>query len=252
MKLAMTVAMSTILLPSISLAQQNRAHKQRPSPKITYVQLEREPCLGTCPWYTVILRPDGKILYFGGGHVEHIGAWTAKYWGMDFDNLVRGLGARKFRSMQSGTQFFPDAPVATITVGYADGKSKTVTECEIGESHKHWELTKIIDGIVAAASDWKVSRNVAKSNARQTPIQTFAAPRSPSHENPPASTTATTPALASLNNLPNSRICMPQPAHGLRLRNRVTRLVPVPNLHDLRPRNALLPVRSVLLIDLHH
>jgi len=137
--------------------------------QITYVQLEREPCEGTCPWYKAILRPDGTIKYFGGGNVEHIGSWTAKYWAKDFENLARTLDARDFASMRSAKMFYVDLPIVDITVRYAIGTSKTVSESEMGESLRHWELAKLIDGIVASASDWKRIAAKTKLGVTQKP-----------------------------------------------------------------------------------
>lgn len=47
-----------------------------PPTGITEISLERTPCFGLCPTYTVKLRSDGSAEYYGQANVERVGSHT--------------------------------------------------------------------------------------------------------------------------------------------------------------------------------
>ncbi len=45
---------------------------------LTYIKIERTPCYGKCPTYSVELKPDGKLIYNGKANVKMLGIFDGQ------------------------------------------------------------------------------------------------------------------------------------------------------------------------------
>ncbi|HEX7336736.1 MAG TPA: DUF6438 domain-containing protein [Gemmatimonadales bacterium] len=97
------------------------------------VVLERSPCFGSCPVYTVAVSPDGAVTYQGRAHVRRVGAAEARVSRDQVTALLNELDRAGFftfanRYVQGEPacgRYVTDSPSATTTVTYR-GRTKSV------------------------------------------------------------------------------------------------------------------------------
>lgn len=90
------------------------------------VELERGPCFGTCPAYTVTLRGDGTITWRGDSYVKVAGMRTSRIPSSEAKALINSFRTHNFFALcgnyQRGVTDFP----TVITKVSIAGRSKTV------------------------------------------------------------------------------------------------------------------------------
>lgn len=97
------------------------------------VTLERTPCFGTCPVYTVSISPTGMVRFTGKHHVVHIGQATATIPAARVDSLLAELDAAGYfgfaddyvMSSPACGMYATDSPTV-ITSMTRVGKTKTI------------------------------------------------------------------------------------------------------------------------------
>jgi hypothetical protein len=97
------------------------------------VTLERRPCFGTCPVYTVAISQGGTIRFTGKHHVSHQGEATATIAAARVDSLVSELEAGGYFGfaddyvMDSPAcgRYATDSPTVVTSVT-RDGRTKTI------------------------------------------------------------------------------------------------------------------------------
>lgn len=121
------------LTAAASLAGESRPLAKVAFPPIAdwsslHILLERTPCLGTCPHYTVDITGDGTIAYVGIAFVGVKGARTAHIPEKAVRDLYDAFAkAEFFWTFDDYTASITDQPTATITIRY-DGHVKTVKD----------------------------------------------------------------------------------------------------------------------------
>lgn len=126
---------------------------------VTSVQLERTPCYGTCPVYSVTLRPDGTLTYKGREFVKHVGSWTASFSPRDFSSLVHLVlteGADSYKDSY-GTPA-DDIPSHILTIKRPLG-AKVIWESGDRAPDGMHRIMERIDLIVDGATNWKASES---------------------------------------------------------------------------------------------
>lgn len=125
-----------------------------PTPTVAYrrIGLERTPCLGRCPVYTVIIEQDGAFVYDGVAHVERIGrhrgrvntaqlAQVFRYIDeIDFFNLADSYRAELMDEAAAYT-LVESAEATKVVMNYARTAPATV-----------WALEELIDALLATAT----------------------------------------------------------------------------------------------------
>ena len=89
---------------------------------LTYIKIERTPCYGKCPTYSVELKPDGKLIYNGKANVKMLGIFDGQiskeqaakifkeYENQILDNKLSGANANwKFQSINHLKSYIDDA-----------------------------------------------------------------------------------------------------------------------------------------------
>ncbi|HEX2218715.1 MAG TPA: DUF6438 domain-containing protein [Gemmatimonadales bacterium] len=97
------------------------------------VTLERRPCFGTCPVYTVAISQEGTIRFTGKHHVSHKGEATAAIPAARVDSLVAELEAGGYFELADDYvmgapacgRYATDSPTV-ITSVTRDGRTKTI------------------------------------------------------------------------------------------------------------------------------
>lgn len=92
------------------------------------IQLERTPCYGFCPDYTVTIHGDGHVLYEGRRFVNVRGEQTAQISPADVRALLVRFDAIGFDDLQNEYRaHVTDLPTTTITLT-RNGRSKSVLD----------------------------------------------------------------------------------------------------------------------------
>jgi hypothetical protein len=97
------------------------------------ITLERTPCFGTCPVYTVSISGSGTVHFLGRNHVTKEGEATAQIPPATVDSLLRELEAGGYFDFAEAYvmdspacgQYATDSPTV-ITSAAAGGRSKTI------------------------------------------------------------------------------------------------------------------------------
>jgi hypothetical protein len=88
----------------------------RAEPPITRIVLERTPCFGTCPVYTLTVNSSGVVEFDGKNNVKAKGMQTGKISAQSFAQLVKKIGEIDFfnlRDRYDGKN--PDGSGSTVT-----------------------------------------------------------------------------------------------------------------------------------------
>lgn len=126
------------------------------SRRIQSITMERTPCFGSCPVYKVTLKPDGTLTYVGTRFVSKIGTYSAKFWGAELQDLLAPLldklnvWTMKSRYSAGAT----DMPSQIVTI-VTDKGTKVIDEYGPSGPKELWAVQRIIDSLVAEATDWK-------------------------------------------------------------------------------------------------
>lgn len=92
------------------------------------LQLERTPCFGKCPVYTMDIDADGKVNYHGHNFTDHKGHWTKTLSADQQRDLTRLMRESDFFSYDT---LYDDAGISdlpSIIIAYtANGETHRVT-----------------------------------------------------------------------------------------------------------------------------
>ena len=127
--------------------------------KILRVTLERTPCYGTCPAYTLTLNADGTAAYLGRLHVSRLGAYQGTFSNQALQRLVPLLDRWDFWKMKSRYESLAtDLPSQTVTIETNRGK-KSVYNYGMGSPASLRELHAWIDAVGESVRNWSKARS---------------------------------------------------------------------------------------------
>lgn len=117
-------------------ARTPRAPAQDPSDAtgpVPAISLERTPCFGTCPVYTISVSPSGQVTFEGRAHVRLLGTATGQIPPRRVDSLLVELekaGYFRFASRYAASdpacgRYVTDLPAAITTVSLR-GRTKRI------------------------------------------------------------------------------------------------------------------------------
>jgi hypothetical protein len=117
-------------------ARAPRAPAQEPSDSTgpaPAISLERTPCFGTCPVYTISVSPSGQVTFQGRAHVRLLGTATGRITPRRVDSLLIELekagyfrfASRYAASEQACGRYVTDLPAAVTTVSLR-GRTKRI------------------------------------------------------------------------------------------------------------------------------
>lgn len=113
--------------------------------QITEITLERTPCFGTCPVYSVTLRRDGTATYVGKNYVERMGTYKGTV--RQFDRLAELLISRGYFGLKDkyAVNWTDMATVKTSVV--MNGKRKTISNYGDAGPVELWGIEMAIDAV---------------------------------------------------------------------------------------------------------
>jgi hypothetical protein len=135
------IKLSVVMLLSLGACAPRRAappanESRAPADTISAaaVMLERTPCFGGCPVYTLAVSPLGEVTYQGRAHVRRLGTASSRISRQRVDALLKELDRAGFftfadkylPSEPACGRYATDSPSAITTVTHR-GRSKTIT-----------------------------------------------------------------------------------------------------------------------------
>lgn len=138
-----------------SAPQQTRFERlQDAAPKhgVTEIGLERTVCYGTCPVYSVYLKPDGSVRYVGTEHVARLGTHVGEINPEDFHQLAEYLVESGYASLETEYPLPVSDLPSTYTTAVINGKRKVIHHYGGYGPVKLWVLEQAIDAVVARAT----------------------------------------------------------------------------------------------------
>jgi hypothetical protein len=110
-----------------------RAPAAEPTPTDGHISLERRPCFGTCPVYTVTLERSGAVIFEGRRFVADSGTFTGSIPAARADSLFRELDAAgwfafadRYGPSEPGCELFTTDLPSVVTEVRMDGRTKRV------------------------------------------------------------------------------------------------------------------------------
>ena len=91
------------------------------------IQMDKNPCFGTCPHYTLVIYEGGIASFEGKKDVKKMGLHTKKLTSKEYEGVIRAFEASNFHELQDNyPSDLPDAPKTAISY-FRNEKPKTVT-----------------------------------------------------------------------------------------------------------------------------
>ena len=149
-KLLLVAALLSLLVSSIAGCTGNQSNASNNYDDVV-ITLERTPCFGTCPVYSLTIHGDGTVVYEGKDFVEVKGTAETTMSQGKVDKLLSEFDKADYFSLKDGytERTITDAPtvITSITI---DGKSKTIEHYrgDLSAPDKLSELEDKIDTIV--------------------------------------------------------------------------------------------------------
>lgn len=119
------------------------------------VSLERTPCYGQCPVYSVTLRGDGTASWHGEHFVRPVGPHTGEVHPEDVKRLV--AFARKVHFFEWDAEYaelVTDHPGTRISIVTGPDEGHSVWQYAMNKPREFWTLSTLIDG-VRSLIDWQ-------------------------------------------------------------------------------------------------
>jgi len=133
-------------------AQQKRFERlDEPRHGVTEIGLERTPCFGDCPVYSVVIKSDGTFRYVGEENVARKGTHTGEISTWDFNQLAEFIVESGYMNLDSSY----DAPITDLPAAYTtvvlNGKRKLVRNYGGLGPVRLWMLEQAIDATLQQA-----------------------------------------------------------------------------------------------------
>jgi len=91
------------------------------------IQMDKNPCFGSCPYYTLTIYEGGVVSFEGKRDVEKLGLYTKKLSNKEYKGIKHAFeGSNFFELNDNYPSDLPDLPKTAISY-HKNGKSKTVT-----------------------------------------------------------------------------------------------------------------------------
>lgn len=100
--------------------------------KITYLKLERTPCFGKCPTYSVEFLKTGQVIYTGKKNTKMLGTYRAKMNKVQLNAFFRQFEKYSYSKLSSKYEVLAqDLPGMNIAV-VVNGKRKSIIHADAG------------------------------------------------------------------------------------------------------------------------
>jgi hypothetical protein len=128
------IAVAASCAPRTRAAPADTSRAQTDTSHAHAIVLERTPCFGGCPVYTVSVSPSGEVTYQGRAHVRRLGTTSLRISGERVDSLLEELDRAGYFTFADNYlpseaacgRYATDSPSAITTVTHR-GRTKTIT-----------------------------------------------------------------------------------------------------------------------------
>ena len=121
------------------------------------IVMDKNPCFGTCPFYTLTIYEQGYASFEGKKDVNKLGMNTKKLTKKEYDGVMRAFRAANYFELEDDyPSQVSDLPKTAITYN-KDGNSKTIT----GDDLSRPEIVMSLDNIltqIAESEGWTSSQ----------------------------------------------------------------------------------------------
>lgn len=128
----------------------SRSHEQVEADdhEITEIGLERTPCFGSCPVYTVIIKSDGRVRYVGERFVSREGEHTGRVRTWSFNALAQFIRDTGYMDLEDNySRLVTDHPTVYTTV-VMNGTRKVIKNYANAGPTNLWAVEQIIDKLL--------------------------------------------------------------------------------------------------------
>ena len=132
---------------------EQRRFEQLMEPKhgVAEVGIERAPCFGSCPEYSLIVKADGTFVYKGIANVRRIGRRTGRVSDYEFNQLAELITESKYMELRSTYEGnVADLPEVYTTV-VIQGRRKAIKNQGGLGPVRLWAIEQCIDGLLREA-----------------------------------------------------------------------------------------------------
>jgi hypothetical protein len=128
--------------------------KTDPAHGVSLIGLERTPCFGSCPVYSVTIKSDGAVNYQGEANVERKGKHTGHIDTLKFNRLAEFIREEGFMFLADNYSIpVTDIP-STYTAVTIDGERKSIKNRGNAGPSKLWAIEQLIDKLVLE-TEWE-------------------------------------------------------------------------------------------------
>lgn len=131
-------------LPACAPGDPTNTPGDETAPTVETITLERQPCFGFCPVYTLTIHGDGRVEFNGTDNVEISGEQTANIDPPDVQALADALIQGGYMEFEDSymTQDVTDNPYVITSITFSDGTTKRI-EHYYGDQSAPEELTAL-------------------------------------------------------------------------------------------------------------
>jgi hypothetical protein len=121
------------------------------------VEMDKNPCFGTCPYYTLTIYEGGIASFEGKKDVEKLGLYTKILKPKEYKGVQNAFESSKFFDLDDNyPSGLADLPKTSISY-YKNGDSKTVTSDEISRPSIVMGLDNLLTQI-AESGGWQLKQ----------------------------------------------------------------------------------------------
>ena len=141
--------------------------------RVTAISLERTPCFGSCPAYTVTLHRDGRATYTGKAHARRHGLYVARLQPWAFEQLARLLAGQGFFQLRPSYRAPVTCQASAILSVHLGKRVVRVQDYGRAGPAALWGLQLAVDA-TAERLDWRRPKTARRGKALE-PCQLAAA-----------------------------------------------------------------------------
>lgn len=118
---------------------------------LTELGLERGPCFGKCPQYTVVIKKDGTFRFDGENNVRHRGRHTGRVDAHQFRQLAHFIRDSGFMNLRDNYEARVTDQAAVFTMVVINGQKKIVRNYANAGPTALWTIEQLIDKLLLEA-----------------------------------------------------------------------------------------------------
>jgi hypothetical protein len=112
----------------------------------TLLLYKRTPCFGACPTFTMVVKMNGEVTYFGRQNVEMLGNYTAKWDANRLKQLDDQMQSVQFYQLPLSFDNPQVTDLPSTYIGYTEGNNLHTVKCRYQTPQNLKDLAAWLDG----------------------------------------------------------------------------------------------------------